>query len=106
LKTCINADPAVVDSTSLSLKLRRNCTAGETSEPNVAVAITHLGGVQGPVAVDTVVVVDTTEDVVWTVVVVIVVLVVVGVVVAVVVLVVVSPALNKAVAESPRPAFV
>jgi hypothetical protein len=52
----MNADPAVVDSTSLSLKLRRNCTAGETSEPNVAVAITHLGGVHGDVAVLSVVV--------------------------------------------------
>jgi len=51
LNTCMNADPAVVESTSLSLKLRRNCTAGETSDPKVAVAITHLGGVQGPVAV-------------------------------------------------------
>ena len=51
MKTCINADPAVVESTSLSLKLRRNCTAGETSDPKVAVAMTHLGGVQGPVAV-------------------------------------------------------
>jgi len=51
LKTCMNADPAVVESTSLSLKLRRNCTAGEASDPNVAVAITHFGGVQGCVAV-------------------------------------------------------
>jgi hypothetical protein len=47
----MNADPAVVESTSLSLKLRRNCTAGEASEPKVAVAMTHLGGAQGAVAV-------------------------------------------------------
>jgi len=47
----MNADPAVVESTSLSLKLRRNCTAGETSDPKLAVAMTHLGGVQGEVAV-------------------------------------------------------
>jgi hypothetical protein len=112
----MNADPAVVESTSLSLKLRRNCTAGEASDPKVAVAMTHLGGVQGPVAVDTVVAVDTTEDVVWTVVVAVVVLVVVGVVVAVVnvvdvviavvAVVAVPPTANAVVAESPEPAFV
>ena len=51
MKTCMNADPAVVESTSLSLKLRRNWTAGEASDPKVAVAMTHFGGVQGPVAV-------------------------------------------------------
>jgi hypothetical protein len=54
----MNADPAVVESTSLSLKLRRNCTAGEASDPKVAVAITHLGGVQAPVVVATLVVVE------------------------------------------------
>jgi hypothetical protein len=75
--------------------------------------MTHLGGVQGPVAVDTVVAVDTTEDVVWTVVVAVVVLVVVGVVVAVVnvvdvviAVVAVPPTANEVVAESPEPAFV
>jgi hypothetical protein len=47
----MNADPAVVESTSLSLKLRRNCTAGEASEPKVAVAMTHFGGTQGPIDV-------------------------------------------------------
>jgi hypothetical protein len=47
----MNADPAVVESTSLSLKLRRNWTAGEASDPKVAVAMTHLGGVQTPVVV-------------------------------------------------------
>jgi hypothetical protein len=49
----MNADPAVVESTSLSLKLRRNCTAGEASEPKVAVAMTHFGGTQGPTDVTT-----------------------------------------------------
>jgi hypothetical protein len=58
LKTCINADPAVVESTSLSLKLRRNCTAGEASDPKVAVAMTQLGGVQAPLVVDTLVAVS------------------------------------------------
>jgi hypothetical protein len=121
LKTCMNADPAAVESTSLSLKLRRNCTAGAASDPNVAVAMTHLGGVQGPVAVDTVVAVDTTEVVVWTVVgvavvVAVIVLVVVGVVAAVVnavevvttveAVVAVPPTANEVVAESPEPAFV
>jgi hypothetical protein len=35
----MNAEPALVESTKPSRKLRRNCTADETSEPNVAVAI-------------------------------------------------------------------
>jgi hypothetical protein len=35
----MNAEPALVESTSPSLKVRKNCTADETSEPNVAVAI-------------------------------------------------------------------
>lgn len=37
----MNAEPALVGRTSLSLKLRRNCTAHDTSEPKVAVAIMH-----------------------------------------------------------------
>jgi len=59
----MNAAPALVDRTNLSLKFRRNCTAGETSEPKVAVAIIHLGGVQGDVDVATVVEVETTCEV-------------------------------------------
>jgi len=55
----MNADPAVVESTSLSLKLRRNCTAGAASDPNVAVAMTHLGGAQTPLVVAVVVAVVT-----------------------------------------------
>jgi hypothetical protein len=47
----MNAEPAFVERTKLSLKPRRNCTAGEASEPKVAVAITHFGGCQGPVVV-------------------------------------------------------
>jgi len=39
LKTSMNAEPALVDRTNVSLKLRKNCTARETSEPKVAVAI-------------------------------------------------------------------
>jgi hypothetical protein len=39
----MNAEPAFVERTKLSLKPRRNCTAGEASEPNVAVAIMQLG---------------------------------------------------------------
>jgi len=126
LKTCMNADPAVVESTSLSLKLRRNCTAGEASEPKVAVAMTHFGGTQGPPVVTTFVAVDTTlvvvtGDVVWivvvgvAVVVAVAVAVVVGVVVAVVndvdtvvevvAAVVVKPAVNVVVAESLEPKF-
>jgi hypothetical protein len=38
----MNAEPALVERTKLSLKPRRNCTAGETSEPKVVVAIMHL----------------------------------------------------------------
>ena len=66
-------------STRLSLKFRRNCTAHETSEPKVAVAITH-GLVLVVVGVDTTVVVngDVVTDVAMDVVV------CVGVVVAVV----------------------
>ena len=61
----MNAEPALVESTRPSLKLRRNSTAHETSDPKVAVAITHSGGCHGAVAVDNVVVeaevvVDTT----------------------------------------------
>ena len=52
----MNAEPAFVERTKLSLKPRRNCTAGEASEPKVAVAITHFGGCQGPVDVTTLVV--------------------------------------------------
>ena len=55
----MNADPAAVESTSLSLKLRRNCTAGAASDPNVAVAMTHLGGAQTPLVVAVVVAVVT-----------------------------------------------
>jgi hypothetical protein len=52
----MNADPALVDRTKRSLKFRRSCTAHETSEPNVAVAITHgLGDVVRVVTVVTVV---------------------------------------------------
>jgi hypothetical protein len=40
----MNAEPAAVDRTSPSRKLRSNCTAGETSEPKVTVATKHLGG--------------------------------------------------------------
>jgi hypothetical protein len=47
----MKAEPAFVERTKLSLKPRRNCTAGEASEPKVAVAITHFGGVHGPVVV-------------------------------------------------------
>jgi len=60
----MNAAPALVDKTSLSLKFRRNCTAGEASEPKVAVAMIHLGGFQAPVVVATVVEVETTCEVV------------------------------------------
>jgi hypothetical protein len=74
----MNADPAVVESTSLSLKLRRNCTAGEASEPKVAVAMTHFGGTQGKVCVAMLVVVDTTLVAVWVVGVTVVAVVVVG----------------------------
>jgi hypothetical protein len=59
----MNADPAVVETTSLSLKLRRNWTAGAASDPNVAVAMTHLGAVQTPLVVAVVVAVVT---VAWT----------------------------------------
>jgi hypothetical protein len=41
----MNAEPALVESTSPSLKLRKNCTADDTSEPNVAVAMMHGLGV-------------------------------------------------------------
>ena len=51
MKTSMNAEPALVDRTSRSLKLRRNCTAGETSEPKVAVAIIHFVGKMGGVVV-------------------------------------------------------
>jgi hypothetical protein len=51
LKTSMNAEPALVERTSRSLKFRRNSTAGEASEPNVAVAIMHLGGLKGTVVV-------------------------------------------------------
>jgi len=51
----MNADPALVESTSPSLKLRRNCTAGETSEPKVTVAMMH--GLDGLVVVPVVAVV-------------------------------------------------
>lgn len=57
----MNADPAVVESTSLSLKSRRNWTAGEASDPKVAVAMTHLGGVQAPLVVAVVVAVVTVD---------------------------------------------
>ena len=60
----MNAEPAFVERTKLSLKPRRNCTAGEASEPKVAVAITHFGGPQGPVDVTTLVAVEVTADVV------------------------------------------
>ena len=127
MKTSMNAEPAFVERTKRSLKLRRNCTAGEASEPKVAVAITHFGGVQGAVDVTTFVDVDTTlvvvdviGDVVWivvvgvAVVVAVVVCVVVGVVVAVdvdvvvvaAVVVVVGVTLKFAVAESPAPPLV
>ena len=105
MKTCMNVDPAVVESTSLSLKLRRNWTAGEASDPKVAVAITHLGGVQGPVAVLIVVMVtDVVVDGVVTVVVTDEVVVVTGVVVVVVK--VPGVTVNTPVAESEAPAFV
>jgi hypothetical protein len=104
----MNAEPAFVDRTSPSLKFRRNCTAGEASEPKVAVAITHLGGVQGPVVVTTEVAVR--EVVVSGVVTVAVVVTdpVVNIVddVTVVVGVVMGPTVNTAVAESPAPALV
>jgi hypothetical protein len=123
----MNAEPAFVERTKRSLKLRRNCTAGEASEPKVAVAITHFGGVQGAVDVTTFVVVESTlvvvdviGDVVWIVVVgvavVVAVAVVVGVVVAVVndvdvvvvaaVVVVVGVTVKEPVAESLVPALV
>lgn len=41
MKTSMNAEPALVERTSPSLKFRKNCTAHETSEPKVAVAIIH-----------------------------------------------------------------
>jgi hypothetical protein len=47
----MNAEPAFVERTKLSLKPRRNCTAGDTSEPKVAVAIIHFGGTQPVVVV-------------------------------------------------------
>jgi len=48
----MNAEPARVERTKRSLKSRRNCTAGEASEPNVAVAIMHSAiGLQGAVVV-------------------------------------------------------
>jgi hypothetical protein len=39
----MNAEPALVWTTKLSLKPRRNCTAGAASEPKVAVAIMQEG---------------------------------------------------------------
>jgi hypothetical protein len=47
----MNAEPAFVERTSRSLKFRRNSTAGDASEPNVAVAIMHLGGLKGAIVV-------------------------------------------------------
>jgi len=38
----MKAEPDFVDSTRPSLKFRRNWTAGEASEPNVAVAMMHV----------------------------------------------------------------
>ena len=51
MKATMNAEPAFVERTSPSRKLRKNCTCGAASEPKVAVAIMHLGGVKGKVAV-------------------------------------------------------
>jgi hypothetical protein len=39
----MKAEPALVLTTKLSLKPRRNCTAGAASEPKVAVAIMQEG---------------------------------------------------------------
>jgi hypothetical protein len=39
----MKAEPALVWTTKLSLKPRRNCTAGAASEPKVAVAIMQEG---------------------------------------------------------------
>jgi len=47
----MNAEPAFVERTRPSLKLRSSCTCGAASDPKVAVAMTHLGGVKGKVAV-------------------------------------------------------